>query len=40
MSEDEIKDLAHKLKEIGLSQEYIEKLLKTELYKDRKELLQ
>lgn len=40
MSEDEIKDLAHKLKEIGLSQEYIEKLLKTELFKDRKELLQ
>ena len=39
MSEDEIKDLAYKLKEIGLSQEYIDKLLKTEIFKDRKDLL-
>lgn len=39
MSNDDIKILAIKLRESNLSQEYIESLLKTELFKNRKELL-
>ncbi len=38
LSEDEITELANKLKSSGLSPEYIESLLKTELFKNRKEL--
>lgn len=39
MSEEEIEALAEKLKSSGLDNEYIESLLKTELFKNRKELL-
>lgn len=34
----EIEELAYKLKQLGLSQEEIEKMLKTEIFKDKKEL--
>lgn len=39
ISEEEIEELAERLKSSGLSTEYIESLLKTELFKNRKELL-
>ncbi|PZE20327.1 ATP-binding protein [Paenibacillus xerothermodurans] len=39
LSENEIKALAEKLKSSGLDEEYIESLLKTELFKNHKELL-
>lgn len=39
ISEAEIEALAEKLKSSGLNEEYIESLLKTELFKNRKELL-
>lgn len=39
MSKEEIETFASKLKEMGLSKEYIDKLLKTEIFKDRKDLL-
>lgn len=37
---EEINDLADKLRKTGLDPEYIERLLKTELFKDRKELFE
>ncbi len=39
ITEEEIEDLAEKLKSSGLDADYIESLLKTELFKNRKELL-
>lgn len=39
LSEDEIKDLAEKLKAMNLSEEYIESFLKTELFKNHRGLL-
>ena len=39
LSQDDLKSMVEKLKSAGLSEEYIESLLKTEMFKDRKELL-
>ena len=40
LTSEEIDDLADKLKKSGIDSEYIECLLKTELFKDRKELFE
>lgn len=39
LSVQEIEELAYKLKQLGLSQDEIEKLLKTEIFKNKKELM-
>lgn len=39
LSLQEIEELAYRLKQLGLSQEEIEKLLKTEIFKNKKELM-
>ena len=38
LTEEEISELAERLKSLDLSPEYIESLLKTEIFKNRKEL--
>ena len=40
LSDDDVKELVVKLKSSGLSQEYIKSLLKTEIFKNKKGLLE